>query len=119
MVTRIASIDLAPGDVPDDVAATGRGHDDVVAFAETFNGYAWGGGPHVIGPRVQAVHDDWSDTGNLPDDVDLLRGCLFHWARARRHGAEEPLSADDRRWLNALLDALRSVLATSEGPREG
>ncbi len=111
MVTRIASIDLVAGRVPDGVRPDGSGVAEVVAFAETFNGYAWGGGPHVLGPRVEQVHATWQDHGDLPGDVDLLRACLFHWARARRHRSDPPPpSAHDRAWTGALLVALRGAV---------
>ncbi|MBY5160890.1 hypothetical protein [Salsipaludibacter albus] len=110
MVTRIASIDLRRVDVPAGVAADGTGVDEVAAFGETFNGYAWGGGPHVLGPRVESVHAAWQDHGDLPGDVDLLRACLFHWTRARRHRIDPPLTDHDRAWTDALLEAIRGLV---------
>lgn len=123
MPTRIASMDLRASDVPgdvrvgewsaaDDTATDETGILDVVAFAQTFNGYAWGGAPHRLGATVAAIQQRWLDNDVLPTDLDQLRACLFYWVRAQHHGDGEPLTPTDTQWLNALLAAIRDVLAT-------
>jgi hypothetical protein len=47
----------------------------------------------------QLARDRWRQTGELDEDVDVLRACLFYEARAYRHGegygpfAQEPFVA--------------------------
>lgn len=117
MTTRIASMDLRGSDVPDDLAVSAEeGADDepratglppVVAFARTFNGYAWGGAPHQLVTVVDRVEQRWLDGDGLPTDLDTLRACLFYWSRACSHGPDESLGADEAAWVNALLAAIR------------
>ncbi len=120
MPTRIASMDVRAEHVPDDVVVSAEEGDDgdqrvaglppVVAFAQTFNGYAYGGAPHQLGGVVDTIHRAWRDGEGLPTDLDRLRACLFYWARAHRHD-DATITADDADWLNALLAAIRQRLA--------
>lgn len=126
MPLRIATMDLTTDQVPGDVvveavvsdgaAATREtdelsGVDAVVTFAQTFNGYAWGGGPHVLAETVAPVEQAWVAGQSLPGSLDLLRASLFLWVRAHGHSLGHQVSADDAAWLNALLGAMRERLA--------
>lgn len=122
MPSRIATIDLTMDHVPDDVAVESdlpddagapqmAGLDAVLEFAQTFNGYAWGGGPHVLAETVTPVEQAWVAGQPLPGSLDLLRASLFLWVRAHGHSLGHQVSADDAVWLNALLGAMRDRLA--------
>jgi hypothetical protein len=105
----IASADLRPSDVPpaptspDDERAIG----EMIAFAHTFNGYKWGGPPQKLGEVHRGTFDEWDEHGVLPDDLDVLRGCLFFWVRADRHGGGHGPTVEDIPWLAALIDGIR------------
>lgn len=116
MTTRIASMDLRGSDVPGDLEVAHEpdgdvpgvtGLEPVVAFARTFNGYAWGGAPHQLVAVVDRVEQRWLDGDGLPSDLDTLRACLFYWSRARSHGPDESVGTEEADWVNALLDAIR------------
>lgn len=121
MPTRIVSMDLHVEHVPDDVVVSAEegvdegervtGLQPVIAFAHTFNGYAYGGAPHQLGSIVDDIQQHWRDGDGLPSDLDRLRACLFYWTRAHRHGGGDPITTDDADWLNALLAAIRDRLA--------
>jgi hypothetical protein len=59
--------------VPDERA----GFAALVTFAHTYNGYTLHGGTEGLPKVVLPVHRHWERTGELPDDVDVLRACLF------------------------------------------
>lgn len=105
----LASADLRPADVPPSPVSADD-HDAIglmIEFAHTFNGYRWGGPPHQLGEVHEATYEVWRRTGELPDDPDRVRACLFYWVRADRHGGGYGPTEDDLPWLGALLDALR------------
>lgn len=64
--------------VPDDQA----GFRELLTFAYTYNGYDLHGGPEGLSEVVLAVHRHWERAGELPDDVDVLRACLFFQQRS-------------------------------------
>ncbi|BCL15122.1 hypothetical protein [Micromonospora sagamiensis] len=68
--------------VPDEGADGG----EFFRFAHTYNGYELHGGPTDLAPTVRSVQERWHRTGELGEDVDVLRACLFFEARAYRHG---------------------------------
>lgn len=114
MPTRIASRDLSGGQVPAPAAvAEGADLGSVLAFAQTFNGYAWGGGPARMRDLVEDTRRAWEDDASMPSDVDHLRACLFWWARTRQHEAD-PVTRADREWLVALLTAIHAGLRRTD-----
>jgi hypothetical protein len=90
--------------VPPDDAAEGV----VMRFAHSYDGYAAHGTVPELGKVVRPVHEHWKPTGELPDDLDLLRACLFFAVRAHRFtGASEPFTADP--FVMALLRGIRMI----------
>ncbi len=127
MPSQIATADLTLAAVPPDLvvgasdvcpapdaAADGEsvvhGVDVVVRFAQTFNGYAWGGGPQELGTKVASVEAAWSAGHPLPGSLDMLRASLFLFIRAHRHAGGHPMTSDEAAWVNALLAAIRERL---------
>jgi hypothetical protein len=49
--------------------------EEIAAFSATFDGYTHFGEP--LGARFNEVRDRFAAIGDLPDDVDDLRACLF------------------------------------------
>jgi hypothetical protein len=113
-----------------EVPAADAPFQQVIAFAQTFDGYAtWGG----IGPAQQrhdAARGAFDEDGALPTDLDDLRAALFlaqrehHWAHTGGFidvapedadadfevvtppaSFEEPLEA----YMRALVDAIREA----------
>ena len=64
--------------VPDDQA----GFPALVTFAHTYNGYNLHGGSAGLAAEVLPVQRHWERTGELGDDVDVLRACLFFQQRS-------------------------------------
>jgi hypothetical protein len=64
--------------VPDDRA----GFAALVTFAHTYNGYDLHGGTEGLSTVVLPVYRHWKRTGAVPDDVDVLRACLFFQQRS-------------------------------------
>ena len=85
-------------------------------FAHTFNGYDWAGSLEELAERYHEHHPAWLTGSVLPDDADALRGYLFFWFRADRHGGGYGPDSQGLVWLTALLDALRRTV-TDTGVR--
>lgn len=67
-----------------------------IEFAYTCSGYEGFGGPEGLGDAVLVIHSEWKETGGLPDDVLMLRRCLFYAARAHYHeGGWTPFNEDE------------------------
>lgn len=64
------------------VPGEGAGFAELVTFAHTYNGYDLHGGPAGLNEVVVPTHQAWERTGDLPDDVDALRACLFFQQRS-------------------------------------
>jgi len=79
-------------------------------FAHTFNGYEWAGSLEELAERYHEQHRAWLTGSVFTDDPDALRGYLFFWFRADRHGGGYGPDAQNLVWLTALLDALRRTL---------
>ena len=73
MTRHIPSSDLSAADVP-----TGA----LSEFADSFDGYRHFGEHHI--ERANAIRSRWEDAGELPEDVDDLRACLFIEFRRER-----------------------------------
>lgn len=81
---------------------------ELVRFAHTYNGYELHGGLDDLGRLHQSVRDRWKRSGELDDDLDVLRACLFYEVRAHRHsGGYFPFGQDA--FVAALLTAIRSL----------
>lgn len=66
---------------PDEVPTPDADWNEIAAFASTFHGY------HHLGQRrwvCEDIHRRFVETGELPEDVDDLRACLFLAFRADR-----------------------------------
>lgn len=78
-------------------------------FAHTYSGYVtFGDRPEDLAPAVRKVWVAWDETGELPNDLDLLRGCLFLQVRGHRHrGDEEPFN--ELAFVRALVGRIREI----------
>ncbi|MEV0895333.1 hypothetical protein [Actinoplanes sp. NPDC049802] len=92
----------------------------VVRFAHTYDGYRLHRGLESLADLTQRVHEIWQRTGELGDDVDVLRGCLFYEVRAHRHSggygrfSEQPFTIALVRRIRTLSGGsvpLRSTIA--------
>jgi hypothetical protein len=90
------------------VPEPGSDESTAVMFAHTYHGYELHGGLEELAELVQRERDRWEQTGELSDDVDILRACLFYEVRAHRHSggysnfAEQPFTV-------ALMTRIRSL----------
>ncbi|GAB3337869.1 hypothetical protein RMN56_12815 [Micromonospora halotolerans] len=90
--------------VPDEDADS----QDFINFAHSYNGYELRGGLEALAAMVQSARGRWHRTGELGEDVDVLRACLFYEVRAHRHSGgygvfeQEPFVA-------ALVTRIRSL----------
>ncbi|MGE4428712.1 MAG: hypothetical protein AB7G37_19835, partial [Solirubrobacteraceae bacterium] len=112
---RIDSDELRITDVP----APWDDYDDVRQFAHTFDGY--GAFEHLAEPDEHGERDTvgalagvardvgerYRDTGELPDDLDVLRGTLFFGFRSDRFtdGEDTALSAPDDNGVHHVVNA--------------
>ncbi|MEV6219611.1 hypothetical protein [Nocardia sp. NPDC051833] len=82
-----------------------------IEFAHTCSGYGGFGGPEGLGEAVRAIRSDWDQEGTLPDDVLMLRRCLFYEVRAHRHrGGWTPFHEDE-----FVLDLMSRIRLLSRG----
>jgi ADP-ribosyl-[dinitrogen reductase] hydrolase len=116
-VPLIAGAELRATDVP----APWDDYDSVRRFAHTFDGYAAYAGraepdatgePDVVGALAavaKPVEERWHATGELPDDLDVLRGTLFFGFRADRFtwGDDVEMSAPDDDGVTHVVNARR------------
>jgi ADP-ribosyl-[dinitrogen reductase] hydrolase len=91
----------------DDVPSPGADWEEITAFSATFDGYAHFG--DRWGQRFNEVRARFEATGDLPDDVDDLRACLFLEFRRDRFtwGEDVTLSEHDG-------DGVRHVVANPD-----
>ncbi|MGW9195702.1 hypothetical protein [Micromonospora chersina] len=89
------------------VPADDAGSNEFFRFAHTYNGYELHGGLETLTAMVQSVRDQWHRTGELGEDVDLLRACLFYEARAHRHGGHGEF--DQEPLVGPLVARIRSI----------
>jgi hypothetical protein len=87
----------------EDVPTPDADWDRIAEFAHTFDGYAHFG--ERWGERYNAVRQRWSETGELPDDIDDLRACLFVEFRADRftYGDEVMLGEPDAEGVRCIV----------------
>jgi hypothetical protein len=82
---------------------------DLARFALSFDGYTAIGSD--LGRLANEVSETWALRGRLPDDLVLLRSCLFFEQRRQRH-LDQPPGAfpPEGEWLDyvrALVEAIR------------
>jgi hypothetical protein len=82
----------------------------VVEFALTFDGYSYYGGFAACADICNAAGRNYFADGSLPRSLSDLRACLFFEQRRWHHYGEAP-DAEARRYIGALLDAIRDRIA--------
>lgn len=83
----------------------------VEEFALTFNGYVrWPDSPSC-GEVAKQTMGHFKQTGRFPQDLDLLRSCLFFEQRRWRHYGDLP-EGDDLSYIYALVEAIRNLVQT-------
>lgn len=76
-------------------------------FAHEFDGYA--AFPDDLAERVNEVIEAWYENQVLPDDLNLLRSCLFLAARSSRFIEGFP-SEKDMEFLDPLVAKIKSEI---------
>ena len=87
--------------------------DEIQDFALSYDGYAaFEGGPIELGPIANCIARDWRGSGELPEDLHLLRSALYFEQRRYRHfgWAPEGVALD---YIRALVARIGEV---SPGP---
>lgn len=79
-------------------------------FAYEFNGYSVY--PKNLGGIANEVCKVWNETMILPDDLKLLRSCLFYESRRARFVWGYP-SESDMGYLDALVDKIKRIISQS------
>jgi hypothetical protein len=92
--------------LPEQVPAKGAAWEVVEEFALTYDGYAYWSDLVELAARVV---QRWTRDGTLPDDLGMLRACLFHEARRSHHRGGEP-HGRSARYVAELLDAIAAAL---------
>ncbi len=85
---------------------------ELIEFALSYNGYARNGGkPSTLRPIVEPVHQQFRETGVLPEDLHLLRSALF-WEQRQNRINEEMRSGPNivgETYWKALVAKIRGV----------
>jgi hypothetical protein len=90
--------------VPDD----GAGSHEFIEFAQTYNGYALHGDNGELPRLVLPLRQQWERTGELSEDVDVLRACLFFEQRSHYgNGGYRPF--DKEPFVAALVTHIRRL----------
>ena len=76
-------------------------------FADQFNGYEHF--PEHLGEIANGVCQSWYEHHGLPDDLKLLRSCLFYEFRRARFVWGFP-SESDLPYLDALVTKIKTLL---------
>ena len=82
--------------------------DEYFEFAHQFNGYV--AYPDNLGELANGVCKDWYEALAPPDDLTLLRSCLFYEAR-RSHFVWGFPSESDMGYLDALVAKIKDLMA--------
>lgn len=102
MFQTIANADLRPEDLP----ASTANWETIGTFALAFNGYhRWPDSPSC-GDIANDAKEHYRETGQLPQDLDVLRSCLFFEQRRWRHFGDVP-EGEDLAYIKALVEAIR------------
>lgn len=91
------------------VPADDAGEMAFITFAHYYNGYDLHGGPVELGRVNEPVAQAWHRAGELPDDLNLLRACLFLQVRAHRHGGAFGPPFDELPYVRALVGRIREL----------
>lgn len=87
--------------------------DEIQDFALSYDGYgAFTDGPIELGPIANCIARQWRASGELPDDLHLLRSALYFEQRRYRHfgWAPEGVALD---YIRALVTRIREI---TQGP---
>lgn len=103
--------DAAEYDIP--VPSTASSWSEIQRFALTYAGYTRNGGFGPLATMANAAKERWFETRELPDDLHVLRSCLFFEQRRWRHllqGSDitEPID-EHRAFIEAVLDRIRAI----------
>lgn len=79
-------------------------------FALSFNGYQELGSTRRCGRIANESLEHWRRSGELPEDVDVLRACLFFEQR-RWHHFGHGFNEETMRYLRDIVGRLRQALA--------
>lgn len=79
-------------------------------FAHDFDGYA--AYPDNLGELANQAIQDWYEHQILPDDLKLIRSCLFYESRRARFVWGYP-SESDMGYLDALVDRIKTIISQS------
>ncbi|WP_433059914.1 hypothetical protein [Dactylosporangium sp. CS-033363] len=90
--------------VPD----TRAGFEELLRFAQTYNGYALHGGLSGLRAFLGAAWGEREAVEELPDDVDLLRACLFFEHRQHYFSGGMYVFETEPKVV-ALLERIRAV----------
>lgn len=92
---------------------------DILMFGLSFDGYAyWAAedpssrGTETCGRIANEAAKVWGESATVPDDLVVLRTCLFFEQRRWRHFASEP-GPETVRYLRALVEAIRPFAVPS------
>jgi hypothetical protein len=77
-------------------------------LAYEFDGYA--AYPEDLGERANEVCKVWNEAKDLPDDLTLLRSCLFYESRRARFVWGYP-SESEMGYLDALVKKIKTIMA--------
>ena len=80
---------------------------DYYVFAHEFDGYE--AFPDDLAERASRVAADWCESGSLPDDLDLLRACLFFEARSSRFMSGYPDEAA-MKYIDPLVAKIKALI---------
>lgn len=81
---------------------------DIVNFALTFDGYAAFDGFDPLAATGNITAEEWQRDGALPNDLSILRGCLFFEQRRYRHFDSDP-PGESMAYIRALVSAIRRL----------
>lgn len=79
---------------------------NIVPFALTFDAYTHLGSFDKVAEIANAASANFETNRLRPNNMDVLRTCLFFEQRRWRHFARDP-SPDDLIYIRALVDAIR------------
>lgn len=75
-------------------------------LAHEFDGYA--AFPDDLAERANQVGRDWREHQELPEDLDLLRACLFYEARRSRFIEGYP-NEGDMEYIDPLVEKIKKI----------
>ncbi|MFI6225651.1 ribosome recycling factor [Nocardia salmonicida] len=82
---------------------------EFLRFAYTYDGYAAINDNSIeLGRAVGQIRQSWDEEGELPNDLNLLRTCLFLQARAHSRRADDQ-PVHEQPFLRALVTRIRDV----------